>query len=247
LQSAATVLNSEVCRRPLSESFVLVRLAAPTLDASAGSITETTTWAQRLGVASFPTFILLDSQAKPYAKSELVATTSEKYQEEFRRLQQVRTNRDLAMTQADAAQGIERAKLLDKALGEVASFADTEYADVERKIVDLDSKNAAGLKAKYESTVATREIDAVIQNEVYPLADRANYRAAITRIDRLISDIKPPRPQLQLLTAFKGQLYFSLGDKRRGAQVLDEAIAIDPQSESAARARAAKAQLLGAS
>jgi hypothetical protein len=247
LQSAAAVLDSETLRRCLGESFVLVRMAPPSSASSPGNVTEVTTWAQKLGVASFPTFVLLDVQAKPYAKTELVATSAEKYQDEFRRLQKIRTNRDQALTQAGAVQGLERAKYLDKALAEVATFADSEYSDIERKIVDLDSQNAAGLKAKYESTVVTREIDSVIQSEVYPLADRGNYRAAVARIDRLIGELKPPRPQLQLLTAFKGQLYFSLGDKRRGTQVLDEAIAIDPQSESAARARAAKVQLMGAS
>jgi hypothetical protein len=247
LQSAAAVLDSEALRRSLGERFVLLRMAAPSNESSPGNATEVTTWAQKLAVTTFPTFVLLDAQAKPYAKSELVATSAEKYQEEFQRLQKTRTNRDQAMTQAAAVQGLERAKYLDKALAEVAIFADSEYSDIERKIVDLDPQNAAGLKAKYESTVVTREIDSVIQNEVYPLADRGNYRAAVARIDRLIGESKPPRSQLQLLTAFKGQLYFSLGDKRRGTQVLDEAIAIDPQSESAARARAAKAQLMGAS
>ena len=95
------------------------------------------------------------------------------------------------------------------------------------------------------SAVAFRQTDAAIQNEVYPLVDRGNYKAAITRIDRLIAEIKPPREQLQLLMAFNGQLYYSLGEKKQATQFLDEAIAIDPKSESAGRARAAKLQVEG--
>jgi tetratricopeptide (TPR) repeat protein len=146
---------------------------------------------------------------------------------------------------AGRATGAERAKLLDQALAAVAPFADSEYVDIEHQIVALDPQNVAGLKSKYESAVVSRELDAVIQNEIYPLADRGKYAAAIARLDRLIAQTKSPRPQLQLLTAFKGQLYYSLGDKRRAARFLDDAIAIDPQSESAARARAAKLQLAG--
>jgi len=187
----------------------------------------------------------LDADAKPYARSELVAADAESYLNEFQRLQQVRVRRDEALALAADAQGTERARLLDRALTAVAAFADSEYNDVERQVIALDPQNAAGLKSKYESAVVSRDLDTVIQNEVYPLVDRSNYRGAIARIDRLIVEIKSPPPQLQLLTAFKGQLYFSLGDKHRAAKFLDDAIAIDPQSESAARARAAKLQLAG--
>ena len=124
-------------------------------------------------------------------------------------------------------------------------FADSEYVDIEHQIVKLDPQNVAGLKSKYESAVVSRELDAVIQNEIYPLADRGKYAAAIARLDRLIAQTKSPRPQLQLLTAFKGQLYYSLGDKRQAARFLDDAIAIDPQSESAARAEPQNFNWLG--
>jgi tetratricopeptide (TPR) repeat protein len=116
---------------------------------------------------------------------------------------------------------------------------------LEDEIVKLDAENAAGLKSKYEPTVAYRQIDAAIQSEVYPLIDRGNYKAALARIDRLIAHTKPPRPQLQLLIAFKGQLHYSLGEKKLAAQFLDEAIALDPQSESAQRARSARLQIDG--
>ncbi len=240
----AAVLDTEAFRRSVGANFVLVRLA-PSKETSPGSLTEVTTVAQRLGVARFPTFVLLDADAKPYAKSELLASDVAGYQQEFRRLQEIRIQRDQALGLAAGAKGIERAKLLDKALTAVAPFADSEYANVERQVVDLDPQNVAGLKAKYEAAVVGRDLDAVIQTEIYPLADRGNYQAANARLDRLITETRSPRPQLQLLTAFKGQLYYSLGDKQRAARFLDDAIAIDPQSESAARARAAKLQLAG--
>jgi tetratricopeptide (TPR) repeat protein len=240
----ASLLDSEEFRGTMSAMFVLVRLA-PSREASPAHLTEITTWAQRLGVARFPTFVLLDAEGRPYAKSELGAVDVASYQREFQRLREIHTKRDQTLALASRATGLDRAKLLDQALTAVAPFADSEYAELERQIVKLDPQNALGFKSKYESAVVSRELDAVIQNEVYPLADRGKYAAAIARLDRLIAEAKSPRPQLQLLTAFKGQLYYSLGDKRRAARFLDDAIAIDPQSESAARARAAKLQLAG--
>jgi tetratricopeptide (TPR) repeat protein len=240
----ASLLDTDAFLRAVGGTFVLVRLA-PSEETSAGNLTEVTTWAQRLSIARFPTFVLLDTEAKAYARSELVAKDAASYQKEFERLREIKTQRDKALALAAAAKGIEKAKLLDKALATVASFADSDYLDFEHQIVTLDPENAAGLKAKYESTVVTRQLDAVIQNEIYPLADRGKYRDAIARLEKLIVQLHPPRPQLQLLTAFKGQLYFSLGDKKQAVRFLDEAIALDPQSESAARARAAKLQLAG--
>jgi tetratricopeptide (TPR) repeat protein len=240
----AAVLDSEEFRRTVGANFVLVRLA-PSREASAAQLTEITSWAQRLGVAHFPTFVLLDADGKPYAKAEIGTGDVASYQKEFRRLKEVHKQRDDLMARAGRAKGAERAKLLDQALAAVAPFADSEYVDIERQIMKLDPQNAAGLKSKYESSVVSRELDGVIQNEIYPLADRGKYQAAITRLDRLIAETRSPRPQLQLLTAFKGQLYYSLGNKKQAVRFLDEAIALDPQSESAARARAAKLQLAG--
>jgi hypothetical protein len=58
-----------------------------------------------------------------------------------------------------------------------------------------------------------------------------------------MAEAKPSRDQLQRLLAFKGQAYCGLNDWQRSAKVLDQAIALDPQSESARRARDVKQQL----
>jgi len=238
------LLDKEPFRRTVGKAFILLRMAA-TNRMSPQRMTEIATCAQRLGVERFPTFILLDSHGRPYAKSERVAADAASYELEFQKLRKIRLDRDKFLALAVAAKGTDRARHLDDALKLLGPFADSEYADLERQIVELDPHNAAGLKSKYESAVAFRQTDAAIQNEVYPLVDRGNYKAAITRIDRLIVEIKPPRAQLQLLMAFKGQLYYSLGEKKQATQFLDEAIAIDLKSESAGRARAAKLQVEG--
>lgn len=238
------LLDQEPFRRSLGKTFVLLRMV-PSSRMSPARITEVATCAQRLGIERFPTFILLDSRGRPYARSERVAADVAGYEQEFARLSAIRLERDKFVALAAEAKGADRARYLDRALKVVAPFADSEYTDLEAEIVKLDAQNAAGLKSKYDTTVAYRRIDAAIQNEVYPLIDRGNYKAALARIDRLISETKPPRPQLQLLVAFKGQLYYSLGEKKRAAQFLDQAIALDPTSESAQRARSARLQVEG--
>ena len=116
---------------------------------------------------------------RAYAKSELSTADLQSYLAEFRKLRETRNRRDQAIALAAQSTGIERAKLLDRALGEVGTFAASEYPEIQQQIVKLDSQNVAGLKSKYESPVATHQLDGVIQNEIYPLADRGKYRDAI--------------------------------------------------------------------
>jgi hypothetical protein len=66
------------------------------------------------------------------------------------------------------------------------------------------------------------------------------FAEAIAQLDRLIATAKPSRGHLQLLLALKGQLYFSLNDTRRSVTLIDQAIALNPESESARRAQNAK-------
>lgn len=238
------ILDREPFRQEVGKAFILVRMASSG-DMSPARITQVTTCAERLGVARFPTFVLLDSDGKPYARSELVASDRIDYQNEFNRLQKLHAQRDESIALAQSAKGIERARHLDDALATVGSFAESEYADLRSEVISLDPENAAGLKAKYEPALLARQIDATIQGEVYPLVDRGDYPAAIARIDRLMNEIKPTPAQLQLMIAFKGQLFYSSGDKRKAAEFMDKAIAIDPASESARRARAAKLQMSG--
>jgi tetratricopeptide (TPR) repeat protein len=236
------LLSGQAFARAVGVDFVLVRMT-PSNEMSPAQITAITTCAERLGVGRFPTFVLMDAEGKPYAKSEKAAGSIDAYQAEFKQLQHLRERRDECLKLAVKSTGTSKAQLLEEALVAVGPYSMTEYTDLQRQIIDLDSSNEAGLKAKYESTVVARQMDSVIQTEIYPLVDRGNYPAAIARLDRLIREARPPRDQLQLLMAFKGQLYFSMGDRRQATSVLDAAIAVDPTSESASRARTAKLQL----
>ena len=239
-------LDSTPFREAASKSFVLVRLNASG-DISPARATQITAFAERLGVIRFPTLILLDTDGKPYAKTDVMLADPIAMGAELDKCHGVRLVRDVALAAAGATNGAERAKHLDAALTAVAKFVDPEYADVVQQLIAADPTNVTGLRAKYEPAALARRADAAVQNEIYPLIDRGEYPAAIARIDRLIGEINPRHEQLQLLLAFKGQLYFTLGDKHRAAEFLDSAIAVNPTSESAGRARAARAQILGGS
>jgi hypothetical protein len=173
----------------------------------------------------------------------LVAKGAFAYLCEFQRLRKVRRRRDRQLALADATTGLERAHHLDAALNVVGPFADTEYADLKQRVTELDPQNAAGLRAKYETTITRSRVECAVRDEVYPLINGGSYAAAIMRLNELVAETKPPRDELQRILACQGQLYFGLHVKEMSAKLLDEAIALDPKSESGRRAGDVKRQL----
>ncbi len=239
---STTVLDSEMFLRPIGSAFVLLRVSLSPNNPPE-QLAQVSAWAMRLAVTKFPTFVLLDSEGVPYARSEFVAQAAIAYCGEIRRLRRVRNRRDRELAMADATTGLERARHLDAVLKMVGPLADTEYGALEERVTELDPHNSAGLRAKYDAAITRHKLDRAFRDEVYPLVDRGNYRAAITRLDRLIADAKPSRSQRQLLVAFKAQLYFGLHDPQTSAKLLEEAIALDPQSEMGRRARTTQHQI----
>jgi hypothetical protein len=239
---SATLVDSELFLNREGTAFVLLRLTVSTRmpDRTVAWVSRVLT---RMAVTRFPTFALLDSKGIPYASSELITQRVSGYRREFDRLRQMHVRRDRELTLAAVTTGTECARHLDAVLKAVGPLADAEYADLQLRVTELDPQNKAGLRAKYEAAVLHRKIDCAIQAEVSPLMDRRQYQAALARLDLLMAEAKPSRDQLQRLLAFKGQAYCGLNDRQKSAKLLDQAIALDPQSESARRARDVKQQL----
>jgi len=241
-KSSATVLDSDAFLRPIGGAFVLLRLTL-SHDTPPENAARFSTWATRLAVTKFPTFVLFDSHGAPYAQSELVAKGALAYLCEFQRLRKVRKKRDRQLALADATAGIERAHHLDAALNQVARFADTEYADLQQRVTELDPQNSAGFRSKYETTIRHRQVECAVRDDVYPLINGGNYASAIARLNAIVADAKPPRDELQRILAIKGQLYYGLHAKEMSTKLFDEAIALDPKSELGRRAQDVKREL----
>jgi hypothetical protein len=243
---SATLLESTTFLRPISASFVLLRVSV-SHDMPADQIARTRAWAMRAAVTRFPTFVLLDSDGTAYAQSEFAAKGAIAYWSELKRLRKVRRRRDRELALAAAATGIARARHLDAVLTAVGPLGDTDYAALQQQVIDLDPQNTTGLRAKYESAITHRKIDRTVQDEVYPLIDRGQYMAGIARLAWLMADVNSSRDPLQLLLAFKGQVSYRLKEQLMSAKLLAASIAMAPNGESAHRAAAAREVALGPS
>ena len=228
--------------RGVAPQFVPVRLAV-SIDADTPADVSAVALAERLAVAQVPSLVLMDKDGRPYAAVESVAKSVDVQLALVKQANENRARRDERFARADATSGTERAKHLHAALRHVGRFATSAYESVAREIVALDPDNASKLKQVYDAPLAEKRIDALVQSNVYPLIDRADFAGAVAAIDRIIADEMPPASHVQTLSAFKGQVLGSMGRTEESRRVLRDALAIAPNGAGAEKIRAAIEQL----
>ncbi len=164
-------LNQEVFFQPdfdaaASQSYVLVSLDFPHDDSKQSEATrqQNEEWNTKLNIEGFPTVVLADAEGRPYATTGYQAGGPEAYLALLAKLQNIRVERDAAFAQAERADGIAKAKLLDQALQAVGSdLAFAGYTDTIQSIMELDANNEGGVRMKYEAGLKQRQVVAALQ------------------------------------------------------------------------------------
>ena len=195
---------------------------------------------------AFPTLVLVDPEGRPYAatgyEAEIVERGPMAYVEHLLALQGVRERRDAALAEAKTLDGLEKAKALDAAVGEIdAALVAKHYADVVDQILELDPDDTAGLKAKYESARAEQELQAAIPGIVRGMQE-GRLDEGIAVVDGLIEKYDPSGEALMTLELIKGQAYGLQQNADAAAAAFDRALAADPQNPGADEIRAMKAR-----
>jgi thioredoxin-related protein len=135
-----------------------------------------------------------------------------------------------ALEDANTAKGLERAKLLDKALSLMGSDAASQRKEDINEIITLDAKNKAGLKAKYESIMVATEIKDSMQ-AIMRGNRGAKPEEVIAKLDQLIKEKAPKGEALQEVLFGKSNLYFRANDKAKAEKLLHEAKKLAPDSK----------------
>ncbi|MCP4710984.1 MAG: thioredoxin fold domain-containing protein [Planctomycetes bacterium] len=169
------VFSHDVFKEKAPEKFVLVKLDYPRDKSKMTEdiIKQNEVLAKEYPFPGYPTIYLMDPQGRPYAQTGYQEGGPEKYIEDLDRLVTFKTKRDAALakrrgttTMVDGErqrvqpEGLELAKILDEALTAVKpdktegalglKIFQKVYADEIAQIIELDAKNEAGLKVKYD-------------------------------------------------------------------------------------------------
>ncbi|MCE5325234.1 MAG: thioredoxin family protein [Planctomycetaceae bacterium] len=207
--------------------FVLVTLDFPQRTQLAPAVVaQNRQWQQKLVVQGFPTIFLLDAQGRPYAELGYQEGGAKKYMETLNAKRQIRVRRDAALAAAAKASGIEKAKLLDKALSEIdPSLAVNFYRPTVDEILKLDSDNKAGLGGKYQVAVVMADVQAEMA--------AGRVKEALAKIDAAMVKLKATGQLAQDLLFVKAQALFATKQRDASKTTLEEALKMAPEGNKA--------------
>ena len=222
------VLNIDTFQTEAQKHFVLVELDYPRTKQIAPEIRKQNAELQKtFAIEGYPSIYLTDEKGRPYARTGYAPGGPEKYLESLEKLRAQRGPRDEALSKADKATGVERAKLLDEAMqGLAANGIRVGYGDLMAEIPKLDKDNAAGLKKKYEVIAK--------YNETMGSMNSTEPTALLAKIDDLLKETTGLRPEnRQDLLFVKANIFASKKDMPNAIAALKESKAAAPESERA--------------
>ena len=164
------VLGTETFKAEITKDFILLVLDNPR-DKSLVSDAEQEQYKKlsaQYKVTGVPTVFLADAEGKPYHKQVgYSGDPADKWVANARGKVKVLAQRDEFFAQASEAKGVERAKLLEKAIAGIDSaVALALYGDTIDEIISLDAEDTAGLKGKY-AKLRQGAINEAKQKELY--------------------------------------------------------------------------------
>ena len=223
----AEVFSQDAFVAGAPKSFVFLKLDFPRSKPQTDELKkQNAEWRTKLGVTGYPTIILADAEGRPYAKTGYQPGGAEKYMESLGELRKAREKRDAALAKAEAAEGVEKAKLLDEALSALdSSLVMPSYSDVVDQILKLDPENKAGLKAKYEAVA--------LMNKVRTAMRRGKADEALALADEGLKAMGDTGQAAQDLLFAKSEILYRKKDMPGAKATLEAALKAAPDSDKA--------------
>lgn len=231
------VFSQDEFKSKAPESFVLVELDFPQSKPQTDELKrQNAQWRDKFGVRGYPTIMLTDAKGVPYAQTGYRQGGAEAYVKHLEELRAKRVARDEAFAKAEKASGLEKAKLLDQGLSALEPNVLRFYEAEVNAIMELDAKNEAGLKDKYQAVIDAKEAakrEAELRAFLQPLQRMINagdHAGALKRVDEAIEKFKPTNEMLLNLQMAKVQINMAAGNATAALAEVDKAIEIAPEN-----------------
>ena len=222
------VLSQPGFQREASPHYILVKFDFPKekeLPAKLKSQNEQ--MAKKYGVEAYPTVIFVDSNTLPYGIAGYEPGGVENYLAILEEFRQARILRDEKFEAAKAADGVERARLLDQGLSGIDEMvANVYYEKVIAEITELDKDDEAGLRSKWNAAKES-ELRKIIMTDVLLISRLEKPEKAIQFIDEVMKEFKFPSDEKISLLQIKLNLIRNAKDVAGMNEVLDEMINLE--------------------
>jgi thioredoxin-related protein len=228
-------------RKQIGEKFVLVQIDFPQArEQSEPEKRQNQKLQTDFGVDGFPTVFLADAEGLPYARTGYLEGGPEEYLKHLLRIAGARADRDKGLQAAAKAEGVERAFHLKAALDALPNELDSlpVYADLRKQIEELDKDDQLGFRKAAKDQALTDALGA----ELRQLVDDGKRGEIVGRVDAFLAanSLSVPARQSALMLKL---LSYGQNDVEAASKVLDEVIAVDPQSDAAKQAQLVKTRL----
>lgn len=235
------VFKHDAFKNGVADKFVLVELDFPKDKSKVDEATQkqNATLQKKYGVRGFPTILLLDSNGRPFAQTGYKAGGPEKYLTHLEELRTKRVKRDASFAAAEKLEGVEKAKALVAALKELPEDKLSHYSDVTEQIATLDPADATG----FVTAQKRKDAEATLQAEVMAATRSGKADDALAKIDKFIADYKVEGEKKQALLGMKMNPLLSAEKFDEAAKVIDEMIAVAPETRAARFAESFKPRL----
>jgi thioredoxin-related protein len=236
-QLAKEVFTVEAFTKVAGERYELVVIDSPRKAGALDPATKARNEAlrERFAVNSWPTVFLVDAEGRPFARTKDYRPGGPaKYLAHLQELQAAKAVRDAALAKAKDAKGAERASLLDQALRACGEFVPIgPYEALVDDLLAADPKDETGVAARWR---ARRASDA-LEVELPKLGQAGKWQQFVDRIDAFLKEHKPDAAVRQKTLYWHGVGLLRLGDKKRAAQSLQEAVSLGADAEYGVRSK----------
>lgn len=222
------VLSEKEFLFEVSKHYVLVKLDFPKQTEQDPSIAkQNKEYADKYGIASFPTLVLTDNKLKPFAFAAYEEGGFQNYLALLEEARKLRVNRDEKLKAAEGKTGEERARLLDQAISEMREeIIGVYYPEIVEEIVAIDKDNEFGLRKKWNAA-ADAEMRKIIMTDLMMIARIEKPQRAIDFIDEVMEEIDFTDSERLRIYQMKLNLVRQLKDNARMDALLDEMIALE--------------------
>lgn len=223
------VFDHDPFKKGVADKYVLVELDYPRdkskLDEK--TIKQNAELKEKYPVQGYPTILLTDAKGRPYAKTGYQQGGPDAYLTHLAKLQESKTARDSAFEKADKEEGVAKAKSLYAGLQAIPEDFLSLYPETIEEIVKLDPKDETGLAAAEKA----RKIQKEFESSLSSAFRSGDMKKALEVIDNHIATQKPEGEEKQQMLTNKINALIPMGDFDALDKVMEEIIAISPESQ----------------
>jgi len=229
------ILSKEEFRTLTKDKFVLVELDFPRQPENVEKQSEADKkrnekLAADYGIEGFPTIILADATGKPYAYTGFEEGGPEEYVKHLDELRKQGGEMKASLEKAGKSEGVEKAKSLVAALGELPDMAvSTFYPDVVTQIKAADPKDETGFAKKIADKAKMAEFEKGLQ----PFGEKQDAAGALGYVEKTLAAGGFEGEAKQQVLLIKIQILASESKFDEAIKAIDEAKAAAPDSEMA--------------